>query len=80
MLFPASELYTHSSKLSKMTQAQINSAIETALNNLYNLNEQVCNYWLCELYSDYTEDDQMNYKEWNEDTLKKMETDVMYNS
>lgn len=63
-----------------MTQTEINFAIETALNNLYNLNEQVCNYWLCELYSDYTEDDQMNYTEWNEDTLKKMETDVMYNS
>lgn len=63
-----------------MTQAEINSAIENALNNLYNLNEQVYNYWLSELYSDCYDDEQMNCTEWNEDTLKKIEDDVMYNS
>ena len=60
-----------------MTQTEINSAIQSALNYLSNLNEQVCDYWISELYS---EDYVINSEMWNEDTLKKMETDVMYNS
>jgi hypothetical protein len=60
-----------------MTQTQINDAISQAFNNLSNLNEQVYDYWISELY---TVDGDILQENWNEETLTKMETDVMYNS
>jgi len=35
-----------------MTQMDINNAISAALANLSNLNEQVYDYWVTELYTD----------------------------
>ncbi len=60
-----------------MTQTQINNAISQAFANLSNLNEQVYDYWISELY---TVDGDILQENWNEETLTKMETDVMYNS
>ena len=60
-----------------MTQTQINNAISAAFANLAELNEQVYDYWVSELYNvdgDFIE------KNWNEETLQKMEDDVMFNS
>ena len=60
-----------------MTQVQINDAITQAFNNLYNLNEQVYDYWVNELF---TVSDERIAEKWNEQTLYEMETDVMQNS
>lgn len=55
-----------------MTQTQIN--IESAFNNLSDLNGQVYDYWLSVLFD---ENDEMILSEWNERNLKLMEDDVM---
>lgn len=62
-----------------MNQTEINAAIENALNNLYNLNQSLCDYWISELYDD-NEDGEINFTMWTEETLKEIETDVMNNS
>jgi hypothetical protein len=61
---------------SSMTQMDINNAISAAFANLSNLNEQVYDYWVTELYTD---DGEMIDEMWNEQTLCEMEKDVMYN-
>ena len=60
-----------------MTQVEINGAISQAFANLYNLNEQVYDYWVNELF---TVSDERIVEKWNEQTLSEMETDVMQNS
>ena len=60
-----------------MTQTEINGAISQAFATLSNLNEQVYDYWVSELY---TLDGAMIDEMWNEQTLYEMETDVMQNS
>ena len=60
-----------------MTQTQINDAISNAFANLAELNEQVYDYWVSELYS---VDGDLIDEVWNEETLQKMEDDVMFNS
>jgi len=60
-----------------MTQTQINNAISAAFANLAELNEQVYDYWVSELYS---VDGDLIDEVWNEETLQKMEDDVMFNS
>jgi hypothetical protein len=57
-----------------MTQTEINTAIESAFNNLSDLNGQVYDYWLSELFD---ENDEVILSEWNESNLKLMEDDVM---
>lgn len=58
-----------------MIKDEIVIAITEAFNNLYNWNPQVFDYWISELYD---EDENEIWENWNEDTLKLMETDVMY--
>ena len=60
-----------------MTQIEINDAISNAFANLAELNEQVYDYWVSELYS---VDGDLIDEVWNEETLQKMEDDVMFNS
>ena len=60
-----------------MTQTEINGAISQAFANLSNLNEQVYDYWISELYD---LNDNIIAEKWNEQTLYEMETDVMQNS
>lgn len=60
-----------------MTQVEINNAISAAFANLAELNEQVYDYWVSELYS---VDGDLIDEVWNEETLQKMEDDVMFNS
>ena len=60
-----------------MTQQQINDAIAQAFLNLSELNEQVYDYWINELY---TVDGNFVETKWNEQTLYEMEKDVMFNS
>ena len=60
-----------------MNQTQINDAIAQAFLNLSELNHQIYDYWISELY---TVDGDFIEKAWNESTLKKMEDDVMFNS
>ena len=52
----------------------MNEAINNALNNLSNVNEMLCDYWISQLYNENDEPIQEN---WNERTLKLMEDDVM---
>ena len=61
----------------QMNQLEINHAINAAFDNLYNLNEQVYDYWVNELF---TVSDERIVEKWNEQTLYEMETDVMQNS
>jgi hypothetical protein len=58
----------------EMNQTQVSDAISAAFGNLSELNEQVYDYWICQLYD---EDNNMIAEEWNEETLKMMEDDVM---
>ena len=60
-----------------MTQVEINNAISHAFLNLSELNQQVYDYWISELYS---VDGDFIAESWNEENLRKMEEDVMYNS
>jgi hypothetical protein len=58
----------------EMNQTQVSDAISTAFANLSELSAQVYDYWICQLYD---EDNNMIAEEWNEETLKMMEDDVM---
>lgn len=58
-----------------MTKDEIVIGITDAFNNLYNWNSQVFDYWISELY-DVNENE--IWDKWTENTLKLMETDVMY--
>lgn len=58
-----------------MTQTEINDAIAIAFLNLSDLNEQLYDYWIAELY---TVDGDFVEKNWSEQTLKMMEDDVMH--
>lgn len=52
-------------------------AIENALNNLYNSNQMLFDYWCSELFD---ENDNRIESNWNEENLEMMEHDVMYQS
>ena len=58
----------------EMNQKQIVDAISIAFYNLSNLSGQVYDYWVSKLYN---EDEDMIVEEWNTQTLKWMEDDVM---
>ena len=58
----------------EMTQTQIVDAISIAFYNLSELSGQVYDYWLMKLYD---EEGDMIAEEWNTQTLKWMEDDVM---
>jgi hypothetical protein len=58
-----------------MTQADLNDAISIAFYNLSQSNQMLYDYWLFQLYDS---DGDIIESEWNENTLKLMETDVMY--
>jgi hypothetical protein len=58
-----------------MTQTEINSAIQTAFDNLLNTNNQLFDYWYSQLFDD---NEMPIMEEWNEENLNLMETDVMY--
>jgi hypothetical protein len=60
-----------------MTQTELNSAIEAGLNNLFDLNVRLFEYWYSELY---TYDDNVIDEAWNEQNLKLIENDVMNES
>jgi len=57
-----------------MTKIEISNAIWAAFDNLSELSAQIYDYWICQLYYD---DGDMIVEEWNEQTLKMMEDDVM---
>lgn len=75
--FTVSRLSSKIPQQTTMTQTEINQAIKNALDNLNNLNQQVCDYWLSELHD---ENDEVIEEAWNENNLNLMEKDVMYNS
>ena len=58
----------------EMNQTQIVDAISIAFYNLSNLSGQVYDCWVSKLYN---EDEDMIAEEWNTQTLKWMEDDVM---
>lgn len=58
----------------KRTEMPINDAICLAFYNLSELSSQVYDYWLMKLYD---EEGDMIAEEWNTQTLKWMEDDVM---
>jgi hypothetical protein len=58
----------------EMTQTQVSDAISAAFANLSELSEQVYDYWITQLYDD---EGDMIAEEWNTQTLKMMEDDVM---
>ena len=58
----------------EMTQTQIADAISAAFDNLSELSAQVYDYWITQLYDD---EGDMIAEEWNDQTLKMMEDDVM---
>lgn len=60
-----------------MNQTELNSAIQSAFDNLSNLNEQLYDYWYSQLHDD---EDNKIIEEWTAENLKLMETDVMYQS
>ena len=62
-----------------MTQYEINSAIQTALDNLVNSNRNLYDYWISELFSDVN-GDYLNESAWNEGNVALIEKDVMHNS
>lgn len=53
----------------------ISEAINNAFRNLSETNAMLYDYWLSELYD---EEGNLIEEMWNENTLKLMETDVMY--
>ena len=63
--------------LRPMNQTQINNAISAAFENLSNLNEQLYDYWISELYD--AEGDMIG-EMWSEETVNEMEKDVMQQS
>jgi hypothetical protein len=56
-----------------MTSKRVVKAIENALNVLYEANEMMYDYWVSELFD---ENWKMIEKNWNEETLFRIETDV----
>lgn len=60
-----------------MTQTEINSAIQSALDNLLNLNQMLFDYWYSVLFD---ESDNSIPEYWSEFNLRLMEDDVMNNS
>ena len=60
-----------------MKQVEINTAISDAFQHLSELNEDLYDYYVKRLY---TVDGDFVKKEWNEQTVYEMETDVMQNS
>ena len=63
-------------KFTKMTQYEINVAIQTALDNLVNSNRNLYDYWISELFSDVN-GDYLNESAWNEGNVALIEKDVM---
>ena len=64
-------------KFTKMTQYEINVAIQTALDNLVNSKfKNLYNYWISELFSDVN-GDYLNESAWNEGNVALIEKDVM---
>jgi DNA-binding transcriptional regulator YbjK len=57
-----------------MSSTEIFNAINSAFSNLANLNEQLYDFWISELYD---EEGDLIADLWNEDTVKQMEHDVM---
>jgi hypothetical protein len=60
-----------------MTQTELNFAIENALTNLYDLNQQLFDYWYSELYN---VDDSVIEESWTAQNLKLIESDVFQNA
>ena len=58
----------------EMNQTELVDAISIAFYNLSELSGQVYDYWLMKLYD---EEGDMIVEEWNTQTLKWMEDDVM---
>jgi hypothetical protein len=57
-----------------MTKVEISDAISAAFLNLSELSAQIYDYWICQLYDD---EGSLIVEEWNEQTLRMMEDDVM---
>jgi hypothetical protein len=60
-----------------MNTAAIHNAISEAFSNLSNLNEQLYDYWIAELYD---EEGDLVEGMWTEETVREMEKDVMFQS
>jgi hypothetical protein len=56
-----------------MNTSEIKSAIAAAFSDLSNLNEQLYDYWISELYD---EDGDFVEGMWDEQTVREMEKDV----
>jgi len=57
-----------------MNTSEIKSAIAAAFSDLSNLNEQLYDYWISELYD---EDGDFVEGMWTEETVREMKKDVM---
>jgi hypothetical protein len=57
-----------------MNTAAIHNAISAAFGNLSNLNEQLYDFWISELYD---EEGDLVEEMWTEETVREMEKDVM---
>ncbi len=57
-----------------MNSTEIDNAINAAFSNLSNLNEQLYDYWISELYD---EEGDMLDEMWSEETVREMERDVL---
>jgi len=57
-----------------MNSIEIDNAINAAFSDLSNLNEQLYDYWIAELYD---EEGDLVDGMWTEETLREMEKDVM---
>jgi hypothetical protein len=57
-----------------MNTAAIHNAISAAFGNLADLNEQLYDYWISELYD---EEGDLVDEMWTEETVREMEKDVM---
>jgi hypothetical protein len=60
-----------------MNTAAIHNAISEAFSNLSDLNEQLYDYWIAELYD---EEGDLVEGMWTEETVREMEKDVMFQS
>jgi hypothetical protein len=57
-----------------MNSTEINDAINAAFGNLADLNEQLYDFWISELYD---EEGDLVDEMWTEETVYEMEKDVM---
>jgi hypothetical protein len=57
-----------------MNTAAIHNAISEAFGNLADLNQQLYDFWICELYDD---EGDLVEEMWTEETVMEMEKDVM---